>query len=57
MNYIDEIAIQKDKNKYELKYIKFREQICKPMQELENTGYLDKTVQIFEKFAGCLKSS
>ena len=57
MNYIDEIEIQKEKNKYEVKYIKFRESLCKPMKELENTGYLDKKVQIFGKFAGYLRFS
>lgn len=57
MNYIDEIEIQKEKNKYEVKYIKFRESLCKPMKELESTGYLDKKVQIFGKFAGYLRFS
>lgn len=57
MNYIDEIEIQKEKNKYEVRYIKFRESLCKPMKELENTGYLDKKVQIFGKFAGYLRFS
>lgn len=57
MNYIDEIEIQKEKNKYEVRYIKFRESLCKPMKELESTGYLDKKVQIFGKFAGYLRFS
>lgn len=57
MNYIDEIELEKSNNRYEVKFIKFRESIYKSMLELESTGYLDKKVQIFGKFAGYLRFS
>ena len=57
MNYIDEIELEKNNNKYEVKFIKFRDSIYKSMLELESTGYLDKKVQIFGKFAGYLRFS
>ena len=57
MRYVDEIELSKEKNKYEVKYVKFRESICKPMTELENQGYLDKKVQMLGNFAGCMRFS
>ena len=57
MRYVDEIELEKDKNKYQVKYVKFRESICKPMTELENNGYLDKKIQMFGNFAGYLRFS
>lgn len=57
MNYVDEIELEKINNRYEVKYIKFRESICKHMKELKNNGYLDSKVQIFGKFAGQLRFS
>ena len=57
MRYVDEIELSKEKNKYEVKYVKFRESICKPMTELENQGYLDKKVQMFGNFAGYMRFS
>lgn len=57
MRYVDEIELIKEKNKYEVKYVKFRESICKPMTELENQGYLDKKVQMFGNFAGYMRFS
>lgn len=57
MRYVDEIELEKDKNKYQVKYVKFRESMCKPMTELENGGYLDKKVQMFGNFAGYLRFS
>ena len=58
MNYIDEIELEKNNNKYEVKFIKFRDSIYKSMLELERSmGYLDKKVQIFGKFAGYLRFS
>ena len=35
MRYVDEIELDKVNNKYEVKFVKFRESICKPMNELE----------------------
>ena len=57
MSYVDEIELAKEKNKYEVKYVKFRESICKPMKELENQGYLDKKIQMFGNFAGFMRFS
>ena len=57
MRYIDEIELEKNDNKYEVKFIKFRETICKQISELENNGYLDKKIQIFGNFAGQLRFS
>ena len=56
-SYIDEIELEKNNNKYKIKFIKFRDSIYKSMLELESTGYLDKKVQIFGKFAGYLRFS
>ena len=57
MRYVDEIELEKNGNKYEVKFIKFRETICKQISELENNGYLDKKIQIFGNFAGQLRFS
>ena len=57
MRYIDEIELDKVSNKYEVKFVKFRESICKPMTELENNGYLDKKIQMFGNFAGYMRFS
>lgn len=57
MRYVDEIELEEDKNKYQVKYVKFRESLCKPMHELENKGYLDKKVQLFGNFAGYIRFS
>ena len=52
-----EIELEKNNNKYEIKFIKFRDSIYKSMLELESTWYLDKKVQILGKFAGYLRFS
>ena len=57
MRYVDEIELDKVSNKYEVKYVKFRESICKPMTGLENQGYLDKKIQMFGNFAGFMRFS
>jgi len=57
MRYIDEIELDKVNNKYEVKFVKFRKSICKPMTELENQGFLDKKIQMFGNFAGYMRFS
>lgn len=57
MRYIDEIELDKVNNKYEVKFVKFRESICKPMTKLENQGFLDKKIQMFGNFAGYMRFS
>ena len=57
MRYIDEIELDKVNNKYEVKFVKFRESICKPMTKLENQGFLDKKIKMFGNFAGYMRFS
>lgn len=58
MNYIDEIELELINKTYLVKYVKFRETICKPMSELYNSGYLDKKeTAIFGNIFGTLRIS
>ena len=42
MKYVDEIELKKKGKSYDVDYIKFRESICSPMNQLYDEGYIDK---------------
>ena len=58
MSYVDEITLAKTKKSYEVEFIKFRETICKSMNELYSNGYLAREMPIlFDNSLGNIRIS
>ena len=58
MSYVDEITLAKTKKSYEVEFVKFRETICKSMNELYSNGYLAREMPIlFDNSLGNIRIS
>lgn len=58
MSYVDEITLVPNKKFYEVEFVKFRETICKSINELFDTGYLAREMPIlFDSHLGNIRIS
>ena len=59
MSYVDEITLtESSSNKCEVEYVKFRESIANPCNELYDKDYIDRTdYALFENMVGTLRYS
>ena len=58
MSYVDEITLTPNKKSYEVEFVKFRETICKSINELFDSGYLAREMPIlFDNNLGNIRIS
>ena len=58
MSYVDEITLISNKKSYEVEFVKFRETICKSINELYDSGYLAREMPIlFDNNLGNIRIS
>lgn len=58
MSYVDEITLISSKKSYEVEFVKFRETICKSINELYDSGYLAREMPIlFDSNLGNIRIS
>ena len=58
MNYVDKITLTPNKKSYEVEFVKFRETICKSINELYDSGYLAREMPIlFDSNLGNIRIS
>ncbi len=58
MNYVDEINLTQVKKSYEVEFVKFRETICKSINDLYDSGYLSREMPIiFDNELGNIRIS
>ena len=58
MSYVDEITLIQNKKSYEVEFVKFRETICKSINELYDSGYLAREMPLlFDSHLGNIRIS